>query len=126
MDITPLIPIGRQIIESYGGGGFQIGAETLTGSILVRPERSPLSWQAGRLEEVTLDALTALWAGEAPPEVLLLGCGPKMLLPPSDLRRRVREAGPVLEPMDTGAACRTYNVLLSEGRDIAAALLAID
>ncbi len=126
MEITSLIPTGRHIVEAYGQGGFRVGGEALTGSILVRPERPPLAWPVGRIEEITLEGLAVLWAGEDPPEVLLLGCGPRMALPPGALRREVREAGPVLEPMDTGAACRTYNVLLSEGRDVAAALIAID
>ncbi len=126
MEVTSLIPTGGQIVEAYGGGGFRVGGEALTGSILVRPERPPLAWPVRRIEEITLAGLTALWAGENPPEVLLLGCGPRMAMPPGGLRRELREAGPVLEPMDTGAACRTYNVLLAEGRDVAAALIAID
>ena len=56
-------------------------------------------------------------------ELLLLGCGRRMAPPPSGLRQALRQAGIVLEVMDTGAACRTYNVLLSEERRVAAALL---
>ena len=52
--------------------------------------------------------------------------GPKMALVPSSLRAALREAGVVVEPMDTGAACRTYNVLMAEGRHVAAALIAVE
>jgi uncharacterized protein len=58
-------------------------------------------------------------------ELLLLGCGPRMALIPSTLRAALRAKGIVLEPMDTGAACRTYNVLAAEGRKVAAALIAV-
>jgi uncharacterized protein len=58
-------------------------------------------------------------------ELLLFGQGPRMLLVPPALRQGLREAGIVLEPMDTGAACRTYNVLMAEGRLVAAALIPV-
>ncbi|MGH6796969.1 MAG: MTH938/NDUFAF3 family protein, partial [Roseiarcus sp.] len=58
-------------------------------------------------------------------EILLLGCGPRMAPVPPALRQGLRVAGIVVDAMDTGAACRTYNVLLSEDRRVAAALLAL-
>ena len=61
-----------------------------------------------------------------PVDILLLGCGPKMTLVPTDLRRALRSEGMVVEPMDTGAACRTFNILLAEERRVAAALIAVD
>ena len=57
---------------------------------------------------------------------LLLGCGAEPALPPEALHMAFAEAGIGLEPMDTGAACRTYNVLLAEGRPVGAALIAVD
>lgn len=57
------------------------------------------------------------------PEVVLLGTGKKLIFPPSELRRYFNEQKIGLEIMDTGAACRTYNILLSEGRNVAAAIL---
>ncbi len=70
------------------------------------------------LEEVT-------GAAEGP-EILLVGCGPCFLAEPAGLRAALREAGAVLEWMDTGAACRTFNVLLAEDRRAAAALIAVE
>jgi len=63
--------------------------------------------------------------GSVDVEVLLIGCGPRMVLLPSALRRQIREAGIGMDAMDTGAACRTYNVLISEGRRAAAALIPV-
>ena len=58
-------------------------------------------------------------------ELVLLGCGVKMALPPKALKQALKDKGIALEPMDTGAACRTYNVLLADGRRLAAALLPV-
>jgi len=58
-------------------------------------------------------------------EILLLGCGRRMAMVPSALRARLKAAGIVVDAMDTGAACRTYSVLLAEGRRVAAALLPV-
>jgi len=65
-------------------------------------------------------------AAEPPVEVLLVGCGSAMALIDPDLRDAARARGVALEPMDTGAACRTYNVLMAEDRRVAAALIAVD
>jgi uncharacterized protein len=58
-------------------------------------------------------------------EILLLGCGERMGLVPQSLRAPLRADGIVIEPMDTGAAARTFNLLLSEDRKVAAALIAL-
>lgn len=130
VDITPLLPGGRQIVESYGGGGFRVSGQRYQGSILVLPERT-VAWPVKIFTEITLDSLAPLFAvapaaGELRPELLLLGCGPRLLLLPGELRRALRTQGLVCEAMDTGAACRTYNVLLAEGRAVAAALVAVE
>jgi len=74
---------------------------------------------------VTPECLSRAIAGEAL-DVLLVGCGPRFLPPPAGLVRALRESGIGLEWMDTGAACRTFNVLLAEERRVAAALIAVD
>ncbi len=123
MDITPAIAIGRQTVESYGGGRFRISGQIYEGSVLVLPGRT-FSWAVGALDEVSLDSLEPLLAeGQG---ILLLGCGPRLGLVPVELREGVRAHGFVLEPMDTGAACRTYNVLVTEERRVAAALIAVE
>lgn len=64
-------------------------------------------------------------ACDPPVKVLLVGCGRRMTLLAPDLRKALRDAGLVVDVMDTGAACRTYNVLLGEKRPVAAALIAV-
>ena len=125
MDITPAVPAGRQVVESYGGGRFRVSGTAFEGSVLVLPGRA-VAWNAAQLEEVTPEHLQPVLDLASGIEILLLGCGPKSLPVASVLRDALREQGIVLEPMDTGAACRTYNVLLAEGRRVAAALIAVD
>ncbi len=125
MDVTPLIPQGRQIVESYGGGGFRVSGVAFEGSILVLPERS-LSWRATDLSGLSLAVIEPVLAAEPGVEVLLVGCGAAMAFIDPDLRAAASARGVVMEAMDTGAACRTYNVLAAEDRRVAAALIAVD
>ncbi len=122
MDITPVIPEGHKVIEAYGDGGFRITGERYEGSVLLFPTRV-LAWQVGVFSELTLESLAPV--AEAAPAILLLGCGTSMEFVPKDIRATLRAGGTVIEHMDTGAACRTYNFLLSEGRDVAAALISV-
>jgi uncharacterized protein len=126
MDLTPLIPSGRQIVESYGEGRFRITNQLYTSAVLVFPERT-LAWPVTRFAEASLENLEPILAAGRTNEVelLLFGQGPQMQLVPSALRQSLRDAGVVVEPMDTGAACRTYNVLMAEGRRVAAALIPV-
>jgi uncharacterized protein len=126
MDLTPLVPAGRQIIESYGDLRFRVTGVLHQGSILVFPDRTEI-WNLAAFEAVSTGSLVAVrdagLAGTV--DLLLVGCGPRMALIPKDLRAALRAAGVVVEAMDTGAACRTYNVLAAEGRRVAAALIAV-
>jgi uncharacterized protein len=124
MDITPAIPAGRQIVESYGEGGFRVSGTRYAGSVLVLPGQT-LAWPVTAAAQLDLPAFAPLIAAGADVEILLLGCGTRMALVAPELRRALRAEGMTLEPMDTGAACRTYNVLMAEGRRVAAALIAV-
>jgi uncharacterized protein len=124
-DITPAVPAGRQIINGYGRGKFRIAGEEHAGSVIVLRERT-FSWPVGAYEEVTAESLAPVTGAASEIEVLLLGCGPRMAMPSPALREHLRGFGIVVDTMDTGAACRTFNVLLSEDRAVAAALIAID
>lgn len=124
LDITPLVPAGRQVIEAYGGGGFVIAGARYAGSVMVWPERT-LAWLPENAAGVTEDALAPLFASTPLPEILVVGCGAGFLPAPAPLRAAIRTRGVALEWMDTGAACRTFNVLLAEGRPAAAALIAV-
>ena len=77
------------------------------------------------MDDLTLESLDPVKEADPAVEVLLLGVGSKNALVPSTLRKALRVAGIVLDAMDTGAACRTYNVLMAEDRRVAAALIAL-
>lgn len=124
MDVTPLVPEGRQIIESYGSGGFKVSGIAYSGPLIVFPERS-IEWPSGAADGFSVDMLEPALAGEDPPEILLIGCGQRIFFISPSLRVAVRARGPVIDAMDTGAACRTYNILMTEERRVAAALLPV-
>ena len=125
VDVTPQIPLGRQLIQAYGNGGFRIADTAHSGSVLVFPEET-LAWPPVSWQQVDLAGLAPVIKATPKIEVLLIGCGPVLLWVPDDIRDGLRAAGIVVDGMDTGAACRTYNVLLAEERRVAAALIAID
>ena len=126
MDLTPLVPQGRQIIESYGDGRFRVTGALHQGSVLVYPDKT-VAWDVVESAALTEESLAGIAAaGDAGTiDLLLIGCGARMVMIPQKLRAALRSHGVVIEPMDTGAAARTYNVLAAEGRKVAAALIAV-
>jgi uncharacterized protein len=125
MGATPPVPAGRRLIESYGGGGFRIAGEAHRGAVLVLPDRV-LGWGIAAIAEMTAESLAPVVAVAPQPEILLIGCGVRAVFVAPALRQSLRDAGVTIDAMDTGAACRTYNVLLAEERRVAAALIAVD
>lgn len=125
MDVTPRLEAGRQRIQSYGGGGFKIAGQAYRGSLLVLPDQV-LPWACDDIASLTALDFDAAKDVSPPIEILLLGCGARATLLAPEFGEELRHAGIVLESMDTGAACRTFNVLLHEDRRVAAALIAVD
>ena len=121
MELTPLVPAGRQVIERYGESGFRVAGVIYHGSVLVFPDRT-LPWSATSASEVTCESLAPV-VEHGGVQILLLGLGRAVHALSPTLRSALHAAGIVLEPMGTGAACRTYNVLVAEDRHVAAALL---
>ena len=115
-------PSQVQIIRSYGPGHFLIGERDWRQPVLVTPSASA-AWPVARAEELSLANLDALKEAHAPTELLVLGCGPRAALIGPAARAELKAAGIALEVVDTGSACRIYNVLLAEGRRVAAALI---
>ena len=112
-------------IDAYGGGGFRLAGERHEGSVLILRDEA-LPWSVTTLAELTLETLQpVLDAGAAEVEFVLLGTGARSALPPREVRERLRAAGIGLEFMDTPNAARIYNLLTSEGRRLAAALIAV-
>ena len=120
--LPPPRPEEVQVIQSYGGGRFRISNVVYEGAVLVMPKLT-MAWPVATIDDAKLDDLTPLFAEGRRCEILLFGAGPRALPISSDLRRALRNMGVVADSMDTGGACRTYNVLLAEGRLVAAALL---
>ena len=123
MEIADTPGAGRQAIQSYGQGRFRVSGRVFKGSILVTPGQAE-SWpvtDAGGITAQSLDPLPA----EAI-DIVLVGCGPGFRPPPKGLAEALKARGMALEWMDTGAACRTFNVLMAEDRRCAAALIAVD
>lgn len=125
MNLEPALPAssGQAPIQRYGGGGFRIGGEDYLGSVLIFPnEVRP--WAGAEEGKAALDGLSSLLAPFAA-HILLVGCGRQFVPPPVDFVKIMRAAGVHPEWMDTGAACRTFNVLISEDREVIAALVAV-
>jgi len=110
-------------ISSYDSGQVTINTETVTHSVIVMPERLIRDWPPQRFEELETRHADALV--ELQPEIVLLGTGARLRFPAPQFMAALQGHGIGIEVMDTGAACRTYNVLMAEGRNVAAALLMI-
>lgn len=117
MRLTEISYGSAQPIEGYGPGFFRVGAHVLRGACLITP------WDAGPWGGLEDSAAILALAGRI--DVVLLGMGAQIAPVPRALRAALEEAGIGVEPMNSPAACRSYNVLLGEGRRIAAALLPV-
>ena len=124
MDISPPVLKNRQLIQAYGDNGFRIADQRYDHPVIVMPDRT-VPWTGGDVAAITPDSLEPLRNAEPPVELLLIGCGRSIAFVPAGLRQALRDWGIVIDAMDTGAACRTYNVLLTEERRVAAALIPI-
>lgn len=114
---------GRAPIDSYGNGGFRFAGMSHRGSLLCLPS-GIYGWEAPTaIDEASLGRVFE--EAEAI-EVLLVGTGRDLTPLDPTLRQRLREQAIVAEAMSTGAAVRTFNVLLAENRAVAAALIAVD
>ncbi|MBI2311107.1 MAG: Mth938-like domain-containing protein [Betaproteobacteria bacterium] len=112
---------GMYQITGYGAGHVLVNGVRYEKSLIVMPERIIEDWEVADFEELTAAHFELL--GSLKPEVVLLGTGPRLRFPHPALSRCLAEARIGLEVMDTSAACRTYNILMAEGRRVVAALL---
>ena len=109
------------LVRSYAPGEVRVGDSVLQRSCLISAERLIDDWRPQTLDELTETDLEAVLALQ--PEIVVLGSGPRQRFPEPRLLAAILARGIGCEVMDTGAACRTYNVLVSEGRHAVAALL---
>lgn len=120
-NITPMIPADRQVIDSYAPGYFRVSNTVYDHPVIVFPDRT-VPWPVRDFAGLTAADFAPMRDTEPKPEVVLLGAGARAGLLPSRLRAELKAAGLSVDVMPSGAACRTYNVLLAEGRRVAAAL----
>ncbi len=116
----------RAPIDAYGNGGFRFAGMSHRGALLVLADGMHAWSIASLLSPPDFDApLRAVLDRLEEPQFLLLGTGARQIFPEARLRAAFSERRIGLDVMDTGAAARTYNVLLAEGRPVMAALLAV-
>jgi uncharacterized protein len=116
---------GRAPVDAYGNGGFRFADMSHRGSILCLPS-GIYGWPVEEGMPIDAASLEKLFADAADVEVLLIGTGTTLKPIGKELRTALREAGISADPMSTGAAVRTYNILLAEQRAVAAALIAVE
>ena len=116
---------GRAPIDAYGNGGFRFAGMSHRGSILALPSGIE-AWPVASVAEIVPEALTRMIAEAASINILLVGTGDSLVPLSPASRAALDRANLFPELMATGAAVRTYNVLLSEERAVAAALIAVD
>jgi len=116
---------GRAPVDAYGNNGFRFADMSHRGSILCLPSGIH-GWQPADPDRLALGDFAKVIAEQDAIEILLVGTGRELKPLGKDLRAALREAGISADPMATGAAVRTFNVLLAEDRAVAAALVAVD
>ena len=116
---------GQALIDAYGNGGFRFADMSHRGSLLILPS-GIYGWPVGDMTDLSPASFAPAFAERGEIEFVLLGTGTTQRWPGTAVRQAFADSGLVLECMDTGAAVRTYNVLLAESRTVAAALIAVD
>jgi len=123
MDVTPLIKEGQKIVQNYRDGGFTISGERVEGAVILTPS-DIIKWPVDKsFEQLELKDFDLLEGYKSEFDVFLLGAGQTMKFLPKDLKTSLIQQGINFDVMDTGAACRTYNVLMAEGRRVLCALM---
>jgi uncharacterized protein len=125
MTKSPARHPGLAPIDAYGNGGFRFAQMSHRGSLLCLPS-GIYAWDVEEPVMFTAEQFGLVFAEKSSLDLLLLGTGRTQIFPGAELRQSFAKAEIALEVMDTGAACRTFNVLLAEGRQVAAALVAIE
>jgi uncharacterized protein len=115
---------GRYPFDAYGNGGFRFADMSHRGSLLALPSGIK-AWPVTSMADLTDEVLDPIFAEGDALELLLFGTGVDIAVLPVAFRTRFREAGIGLDVMQTGAAARTYNILLAENRKVGAALIAV-
>ena len=111
-------------IEAYGKGGFRFANMSHRGSLLCLPD-GIWAWPVTKPAEIDEHSLAQVFKAANAIDTLIVGTGTDVWVPPRHLREALRSVRVVLDAMQTGAAIRTYNIMLGERRRVAAALIAV-
>ncbi|MBY0383214.1 MAG: hypothetical protein K2W78_14995 [Xanthobacteraceae bacterium] len=111
-------------IEAYGQGGFRFADMSHRGSLICLPS-GIWAWDVTRAADIDEAAFAGVFENAGLIDTLVIGTGKDVWLPPAALRERLRAQRIVIDPMQTGPAITTYNIMLGEGRRVAAALIAV-
>ena len=123
MDVTPLVREGLQLIQSYSAEGFKINSQSYGGAVIVTPFETR-SWNdVSDVSSLTLQNFQSVIEIKEDVDVVLFGTGAKMAFLPSEVQSALQKQGLNVDCMDTGAACRTFNILVAEGRRVVAMML---
>jgi uncharacterized protein len=115
---------GRAPIDAYGNGGFRFADMSHRGSILCLPS-GIYGWDMDMSQPLSLESFNKVLAEAGNIEVLLVGTGTELRRLPPELKNALKARGISADPMSTGAAVRTFNIMLAESRAVAAALIAV-
>jgi uncharacterized protein len=115
---------GRAPLDAYGNGGFRFADMSHRGSLLCLPSGIH-GWDIEEGQPLTIAAFMKVLEEAQQIEVLLVGTGLNLRPIPADVRAALKAKGIASDPMGTGAAVRTYNIMLAESRAVAAALIAV-
>ncbi|MBA4141767.1 MAG: Mth938-like domain-containing protein [Nitrosospira sp.] len=112
---------GQNMFTGYGAGYVAVNQTRYEQSLIVLPDRIIENWEAKTFDHLTMEHFDFVLSLES--EMVLLGTGAVLRFPHPELTRKLTRSGIGIEVMDTAAACRTYNILTAEGRQVAAVLL---
>ncbi len=112
---------GQQSINAYGPGWVSVDGEKIVASVVIGSRGQRFNWDCARFEDLTAAHFNRI--AEHQPELVVFGSGQGILFPKGEWLKNLYSARIGIETMDTQAACRTYNILAGEGRDVMLALL---
>ena len=121
LKLTADPPSALATVTSYGPGFIAVNETRYTGNLLIAPQAPVQAWNVADFDALRADDFAALLP--LAPEVVVLGTGVRQRLPHPRLLAALTAIRIGVEAMDTAAACRTYNILMSEGRRVVAVLL---
>jgi len=109
------------VITAYDDNSVSINGKTFSQSLVVASTRLKDNWDVADIELLTPNHIEAVLSFQ--PELIIIGTGNRLIFPAIEIYSGIIEHGIGVDFMDTGAACRTYNILMSEGRDVVAGLI---